>query len=142
MFDRYIAFADAWSEEQDFKDPDTGQLMDRTILGNELSKIEKPAGIANPKDFRGEVVKFVLRARATRGQNPDWRSYRKLSDVIEARMFSQIEEILPVIKFETKKDTETAKKHSDFVERMVQKGYTRKQVRRLVDWFVRITKSG
>ena len=27
-------------------------------------KIEKPAGIANPKDFRNEVVKFTLRARA------------------------------------------------------------------------------
>ena len=33
-------------------------------LDNELSKIEKPAGIANPKDFRNEVVKFALRYRA------------------------------------------------------------------------------
>ena len=41
LFDRYIAYADAWIEEQDFKDPDTGQIFDREILDNELSKIEK-----------------------------------------------------------------------------------------------------
>ena len=49
LFDRYIAYADAWIEETDYKDPDTGQMFDREILDAELSKIEKPAGIANPK---------------------------------------------------------------------------------------------
>jgi serine protein kinase len=39
-------------EDQDFKDPDTGELFDRKTLDQELSKIEKQAGIANPKDFR------------------------------------------------------------------------------------------
>ena len=29
LFDRYIAYADAWIEDQDFKDADTGQLLDR-----------------------------------------------------------------------------------------------------------------
>ena len=66
LFDRYIAYADAWIEDQDYKDPDTGQMFDREVLEKELEKIEKPAGIANPKDFRNEVVKFVLRARAER----------------------------------------------------------------------------
>ena len=79
LFDRYIAYADAWIEEHDYKDPDTGQMFDREILDQELAKIEKPAGIANPKDFRNEVVKFVLRARAeNQGKNPDWRKYKKL----------------------------------------------------------------
>ena len=61
LFDRYIAYADAWIEDQDFKDADTGQLLDRNALDAELSKIEKPAGIANPNDFRNEVVKIALR---------------------------------------------------------------------------------
>src|SRR5208337_2769922 len=52
LFDRYVAYADAWIEDQDFKDPDTGQLLNRELLNQELTKIEKPAGIANPKDFR------------------------------------------------------------------------------------------
>jgi serine protein kinase len=64
LFDRYVDYADAWIEDIDYKDPDTGQLLNRELLNQELSKIEKPAGIANPKDFRNEVVKFTLRARA------------------------------------------------------------------------------
>ena len=64
LFDRYVAYADAWIEDQDYKDPDTGQLLNRELLNQELTKVEKPAGIANPKDFRNEVVKFSLRARA------------------------------------------------------------------------------
>ena len=143
LFDRYIAYADAWIEDQDFKDPDTGQLLDRATLDAELSKIEKPAGIANPKDFRNEVVKFALRARANNeGKNPAWTSYEKLRNVIEKRMFSQVEDLLPVISFDSKKDSETEAKHENFVSRMEERGYTSRQVRRLVEWYMRVNKAG
>ncbi len=143
LFDRYIAYADAWIEDQDFKDPDTGQLFDREILEGELSKIEKPAGIVNPKDFRNEVVKFALRARAkNKGKNPSWTSYEKLRTVIEKRMFGQVEDLLPVISFGTKKDSETDEKHTEFVQRMTEHGYTKRQVRRLVEWYMRVNKAG
>jgi serine protein kinase len=143
LFDRYVAYADAWIEDQDYKDPDTGQLMNRELLNQELSKIEKPAGIANPKDFRNEVVKFALRARASNaGRNPAWTSYEKLREVIERRMFSQVEDLLPVISFGSKKDSETEKKHNDFLQRMVSRGYTERQVRRLVEWYMRVNKAG
>ncbi len=143
LFDRYIAYADAWIEDQDFKDPDTGQLLDRATLDQELSKIEKPAGIANPKDFRNEVVKFSLRARANNdGMNPKWTSYEKLRNVIEKRMFSQVEDLLPVISFDSKKDSETEAKHENFVSRMTERGYTPRQVRRLVEWYMRVNKAG
>ena len=100
LFDRYVDYADAWIEDQDFKDPDTGQMLDRELLNQELTKTEKPAGIANPKDFRNEVVKFALRARAQNsGKNPSWISYEKIREVIEKRMFSQVEDLLPVISF-------------------------------------------
>ncbi len=143
LFDRYVDYADAWIEDQDFKDPDTGQILNRELLNQELSKIEKPAGIANPKDFRNEVVKFALRARAHKGgRNPSWTSYEKLRDVIERRMFSQVEDLLPVISFGSKKDSDTEKKHSDFVERMMSRGYTERQVRRLVEWYMRVKQAG
>lgn len=143
LFDRYISYADAWIEDQDFKDPDTGQLLDRATLDSELSKIEKPAGIANPKDFRNEVVKFSLRARANNdGMNPKWTSYEKLRNVIEKRMFSQVEDLLPVISFDSKKDSDTEAKHENFVSRMTERGYTPRQVRRLVEWYMRVNKAG
>jgi serine protein kinase len=143
LFDRYVAYADAWIEDQDYKDPHTGQLMNRELLNQELAKIEKPAGIANPKDFRNEVVKFALRARAHHGgRNPSWTSYEKLREVIEKRMFSQVEDLLPVISFGSKKDSDTEKKHADFLQRMIAHGYTQRQVRRLVEWYMRVNTAG
>lgn len=143
LFDRYVDYADAWIEDIDFKDPDTGQLLNRELLNQELSKIEKPAGIANPKDFRNEVVKFTLRARAGHGgKNPSWTSYEKIREVIERRMFSQVEDLLPIITFGSKKDGETEKKHEEFVMRMTERGYTERQVRRLVEWYMRVKQAG
>ena len=143
LFDRYIAYADAWIEEQDFKDPDTGQIFNREILETELGKIEKPAGVANSKDFRNEVVKFALRHRANNdGKNPSWTSYEKLRDVIEKRMFGQVEDLLPVISFGSKKDSDSDRKHAEFVERLEERGYTHRQVRRLVEWYMRVNKAG
>ncbi len=143
LFDRYVDHADAWIEDVDYKDPNTGQMLDRELLNQELSKVEKPAGIANPKDFRNEIVKFCLRARAQNGgKNPAWTSYEKIREVIEKRMFSQVEDLLPVISFGSKKDGDTEKKHDDFVARMVARGYTERQVRRLVEWYMRVKQAG
>ena len=142
LFDRYVNYADAWIEDIDFRDHDTGQMLDRGLLNQELTKVEKAAGIANPKDFRNEVVKFCLRARANNnGRNPSWTSYEKIREVIEKRMFSQVEDLLPVISFGSKRDSETEKKHADFVERMMARGYTERQVRRLVEWYMRVKQS-
>ncbi|USH01637.1 PrkA family serine protein kinase [Grimontia kaedaensis] len=142
IFDRYVTYADFWIQDQEYRDPDTGQLFDRSALNSELEKIEKPAGISNPKDFRNEIVNFVLRARANNeGKNPVWTSYEKLRTVIEKKMFSNTEELLPVISFNAKTSTEEQKKHDDFVARMMEKGYTRKQVRLLSEWYLRVRKS-
>ncbi|MGU3846138.1 PrkA family serine protein kinase, partial [Vibrio diabolicus] len=64
IFDRYVTYADFWIQDQEYRDPETGQLFDRSSLNAELEKIEKTAGISNPKDFRNEIVNFVLRAKA------------------------------------------------------------------------------
>ncbi|AVQ88591.1 MAG: PrkA family serine protein kinase [Plesiomonas shigelloides] len=142
IFDRYVVYADFWIQDQEYRDPETGQLFDRSSLNAELEKIEKPAGISNPKDFRNEIVNFVLRARAHNGgRNPNWTSYEKLRTVIEKKMFSNTEELLPVISFNTKTSTEEQKKHDDFVHRMMEKGYTKKQVRLLCEWYLRVRKS-
>ncbi len=142
IFDRYVTFADYWIQDEDFRDPETGESFDRVQLNAELEKIEKPAGIANPKDFRNEIVNFVLRARANHGgKNPAWTSYEKLREVIEKKMFSNTEELLPVISFNVKASGEDKRKHESFVERMVGKGYTEKQVRLLCEWYLRVRKS-
>ncbi len=142
IFDRYVTYADYWIQDEEYRDPDTGESFDRAALNEELEKIEKPAGISNPKDFRNEIVNFVLRARANNaGRNPAWTSYEKLRSVIEKKMFSNTEDLLPVISFNAKASAEDQKKHKDFVARMVDKGYTGKQVRLLSEWYLRVRKA-
>jgi len=142
IFDRYVMYADFWIQDQEYRDPDTGEILSRPALNEELEKIEKPAGISNPKDFRNEIVNFVLRARANNnGKNPEWQSYQKLRAVIEQKMFSTTEELLPVISFNPKSSHEDHEKHEQFVQRLIARGYTEKQVRLLSDWYLRVRKS-
>jgi len=142
IFDRYVTYADFWIQDQDYRDPETGEIFDRAAINEELEKIEKPAGISNPKDFRNEIVNFMLRARANNhGKNPSWQSYEKLRAVIEKKMFSKTEDLLPVISFNPKSSHEDKHKHEEFVERMIDRGYTEKQVRLLAEWYLRVRKS-
>ncbi|MDB5931116.1 MAG: putative serine protein kinase, PrkA [Polaromonas sp.] len=142
IFDRYVTYADFWIQDQEYRDTDTGEIFDRASLNAELEKIEKPAGISNPKDFRNEIVNFVLRSRANHaGKNPTWTSYEKLRAVIEKKMFSNTEDLLPVISFNAKASAEEKKKHENFLNRMMDKGYSARQVRLLCEWYLRVRKS-
>ena len=86
---------------------------------------------------------WLWMARANnQGKNPSWTSYEKIREVIEKRMFSQVEDLLPIISFGAKQDTKTEKQHADFLERMMSRGYTERQVRRLVEWYMRVNKAG
>ena len=89
-----------------------------------------------------DAVSGPLRARAgNNGKNPSWLSYEKLRVVIEKKMFSNTEDLLPVISFNAKASKEDQQKHNDFVKRMVERGYTEKQVRLLSEWYLRVRKS-
>ncbi|MBW6101406.1 hypothetical protein HTY54_22540 [Escherichia coli] len=60
--------------------------MTASLLTPSWRKSRNRRGISNPKDFRNEIVNFVLRARANNsGRNPNWTSYEKLRTVIEKK---------------------------------------------------------
>jgi serine protein kinase len=117
--------------------------MIRELLNQELSKIEKPAGIANPKDFRNEIVKFALRARARNGGKQsrldelreDARSDRE-ADVQSGRGPAAGDQL------RRQEGQRTERKHAEFVKRMTERGYTERQVRRLVEWYMRVKQAG
>lgn len=141
IFDRYVQYADHWIRDDDFRDPDTGEQFDRATLNSELEKIEKPANIVNPRDFRNDVVNFVLRHRASNnGKSPAWNSFEKMRQVVEKKMFAATEDILPVISFSTKGSKKDQESHETFVKRMSDKGYTPRQTRLLVEWWMRVRK--
>lgn len=142
LFDNYVKYADFWTQDQEYRDPDTGAMMNREALNKELEKMEKPAMISNPKDFRHEIVNFVLRAKADKGGiMPVWTSYEKLRRVIEKRMFSNTDELLPIISFGTKKSSDEEDKHHKFVDRMIARGYTKRQIQLIVSWYTQYNKS-
>ncbi len=115
----------------------TGQLFDRESLNTELEKSEKPAGINARKDFRNEIVQHCCVARANNsGRNPNWTSYEKLRTVIE-------EKCSPIPKSDAghfvcrKTSTDEQKKTRRLCRpRQSEKGYTRKQVRLLCEWYL------
>jgi len=41
IFDRYVTYADFWIQDQEYRDPETGELLNRQSLNEELEKIEK-----------------------------------------------------------------------------------------------------
>lgn len=142
MFERYVLFAEAWINDEQCQDPETHTLLKRDVLNGKLEEIEKAAAITNAKDFRNEIVHYVLRYKAkNEGKSPRWDQYEKIKTVIEKRMFSATEQILPVIAFGPKQDKETEEKHQGFVQRMIDKGYTSRQVQILVSWFTNNRKS-
>ncbi len=75
------------------------------------------------------------------GKNPAWNSYEKMRTVIEKKMFANTEDLLPVISFNPKASSDEQKKHGEFVKRMIERGYTEKQVRLLSEWYIRVRKS-
>ncbi len=142
-FETYVGYADCWYQDRDYKNPRTGELMRREHINLELQKVEKPAGIPDPSKFRQEIINFCLRARpAHGGKDPPWTSHERVREMIEKKVFSPLETLLPVISFGNKKDSETQEKHEEFVKRMVLQGYTMLQVHRLVDWYIHLNSKG
>jgi len=137
IFDRYCQFAEAWLDETTVRDPETHTLLDRGMLNSKLEEVEKAAGIVNAKDFRNDIVHYVLRHRAKNdGRMPAWNSYEKIKIVIEKKMFNSTLDIMPIVSFTPKGSSEEQKKHDDFVSRMLSKGYTLSQIRTLTDWWM------
>ncbi len=143
MFERYVLFAGAWIDDEQCRDPETHVLLDRENLNRRLEEIEKASGIVNVKDFRHDIVHYVLKYKSrNEGKSPSWDQYEKIKTVIEKRMFTATEQIMPVIAFGPKQDREMEEKHRGFVERMIAKGYTEQQVKVMVSWFSSNRKAG
>ncbi|MFC1801929.1 PrkA family serine protein kinase [Patescibacteria group bacterium] len=135
VFDRYMSYVISWIKNEDFKDPQTGVLLKKVDLDRELEKIEKPANIGNPKSFRNEI--FIHLVERFKDKDFHWTSYEKIKEVIEKKIFTKTDELLPVISFGPKGSEEEEKKHKDFVDRMIGKGYYNSRLVKLaVDWYV------
>ena len=142
IFDRYVTFADCWIQEEDY--PRSGNRRKlRSGVAQCGAGEDRKAGRHRQSQGLPQRDR-QLRAAGPRqhgGRNPAWSSYEKLREVIEKKMFSNTEDLLPVISFNAKASADEKEKHQNFVARMVAKGYTEKQVRLLAEWYLRVHKS-
>lgn len=143
-FERYFDQVNVWLDPNTgvYQDPDTKLMVEKPELEKRLVEIESAAKISNAKDFRGEFHRFVMNYRvANKGELPPWNAYEPMKRVMKALVEKQTAELLQLISFEPKGDSEKDEKHANFLKRMTDRGFTPIQVRRVVTWYERVRKS-
>jgi len=134
LFDRYVAFADFWIQEEVYVDPATGVAFDKATFNAELEKLEKPAGIGN-QGLPARESFHVLRAQNKNGGDKlVWTSYQKLREVIEKRMFAAT--TICSRGFYFAKATRRMRRSTGLHRAMMSRGHTPTQVRRKIEWWV------
>lgn len=139
MFDRYIAMANAWIDDETFDDTSTtGIKMDKDELNRRLVEIEAPARVPDPKSFRHDVTRHVMKRRAG-GENVKWDSYEDMKKVIRRNLDRKMVDVMPIIQFDNQMlEGEQATKRDTFLENMKNKGYTMDSIRRCVALYQRM----
>jgi hypothetical protein len=103
IFDRYVTYADFWIQDQEYRDTEhrrgvrPQRAQRRAGEDREAGRHQQPQGLPQ----RDRQLR-AARPRQQRGKNPSWTSYEKLRAVIEKKMFSNTEDLLPVISFNAK----------------------------------------
>lgn len=133
LFERYFWMADCWLEKRDFPDRNTGLTLNRAAIDSELSVIEKRANITNAKDFRVEVVHWILH-RKDGTKMPDRKTLPKLNEVIEKTAFPSIDALWPILGKGGDGSDEEKKTFNAFYAKMKERGYTPAMIRLLGDW--------
>jgi hypothetical protein len=135
IFDRYVTYADFWIQDQEYRDPTPARSSTATRSTTSSRRSRSRPASATPRTSATRSSTSCCARGPTTRQEPRWTSYEKLRAVIEKKMFSNTEDLLPVISFNAKASADDQKKHQNFVNRMVEKGYTEKQVRLLCEWY-------
>ena len=143
IFDRYVTFADFWIQDQEFRDPDTGESFDRGLAQQRTGKNREAGRHFQSQGFpqRDRQLR-AARAGAQRRQESGLDELREIphgdreEDVLQHRG-TAAGHFVQCQGQRRRRATST----QEFVERMVEKGYTAKQVRLLCEWYLRVRKS-
>ena len=110
IFDRYVTYADYWIQDQEFRDTDTGESL-RPRRAERRAREDREAGrhlATRRTSATRSSTSCCARAPTTPARTRLWTSYEKLRTVIEKKMFSNTEELLPVISFNAKASADEA----------------------------------
>jgi serine protein kinase len=140
-FDLYVEKADFWCDKhagQYFREQGSGIEIDKDEVDKDLSKLEKALGIANPKEFRSEIVDLVLRHRGKHeGKNPRWDANPRFKKLIGKTQLAQIKDLIPFMADPTGRSDREKQKIDGFLDTMRTLGYSKNQVISIVNEYVR-----
>ena len=131
IFDRYVLYADFWIQDQEYRDPETGEILNRVALNEELERSRSQPASATRRISATRSSTSCCAPRQQQRQEPVVAVLREAARGDREEDVLNTEDLLPVISFNAKASKEDQKKHNDFVVRMVERGYTEKQVRLL-----------
>ena len=125
MFDRYVDLRRLLDRGPGIPRHRHRRAVDRELLNagaredREAGRHRQPEGLPQ----RDRQLRRCARAPTTAARTRAGPATRSCATVIEKRMFSHVEELLPVISFGSRRTSDTTKKkHEDFVNRMVREG--------------------
>lgn len=136
---KYLAYAEAYTEDQDYKDPDTGSIVSRQEIDQYLLKLEKGMEITHPNAFRSETVKRLWRFQAddTNRGKPIWYALDEATRrAFERNLMPSDDDMLPLIHLAPRKEAKEQAKHDAFMDRLCALGCTMRQARRMIEWYL------
>lgn len=139
--EEYSTYVDHWCEDTNFKDPATDTLHGREWLDQQMAVFEKGMNIKPTL----KVFRFLLQEKFLRFKSKSENANKPLWEAIDESIWRSFEknisptreDMLSVISFERKRDAKETEDHEAFVARMCSRGYTRRQARRLVEWYIK-----
>ncbi|MFQ5759933.1 MAG: serine protein kinase, partial [Acidiferrobacterales bacterium] len=122
LFQNYLDHAEAYVNKTRLKDRNTGEEL-QPDEGFLKSVEEQIAIIGSAADgFRQEVMAYLW-AATRRGTKVSHQSYEPLKEAIEKKLMSSVRDMSRVITKARTRDEEQAKKYTDLVQALIERGY-------------------
>ncbi len=132
MFDKYIAKANAYIDNTPFRDSNTGHIMSKDELDEDLKRFERAGRISNGKLFRNEVTRFVDKQEKKVGANKvKWDSHPGMAEAIEQFVRSNMGNMQELGQSDTLVSDEQQERVDKIHGKLAEQGYTAQMTKRL-----------
>lgn len=123
LFNTYLDHAEAYTMQQQIKDPITKEVRDPDE--DFLEAIEEQIGITGTsrEGFRKDITGYMF-SRARRNETIDYKTHAGLREAIENYMLSSVKDMARVVTKSRARDEEQKKKYNEMIETLIEEyGY-------------------
>jgi serine protein kinase len=123
LFNTYLDHAEAYTMQQQIKDPITKEVRDPDE--DFLEAIEEQIGITGTsrEGFRKDITGYMF-SRSRRNETIDYKTHAGLREAIENYMLSSVKDMARVVTKSRARDEEQKKKYTEMIETLIEEyGY-------------------